>query len=156
MNSYHGLEHQNTTSICSSKKYDLNNRNQNFKQRIAGSRLMKLIWSFQSQNASQYEKLNTYTYIHTFQDIYAQQMIWRKTYFEAIDGEETTEDAFLETGAEYYHIVFFIHGGAIRLTNIKWNEKIEWFDFNQLKLSVNEEKEGRCLIGKDDDMGILD
>ena len=42
-------------------------------------------------------------------------MIWENAYFEAIDGEETTEDAFLETGAEDYHIVFFIHAGAIRL-----------------------------------------
>lgn len=32
------------------------------------------------------------------------------TYLEAIDGEEAAEDAFLEAGAEHYHVVLFIHG----------------------------------------------
>ena len=32
-----------------------------------------------------------------------------KRNLKAIDGEETTEDALLETGSKHNHIVFFIH-----------------------------------------------
>lgn len=33
----------------------------------------------------------------------------RYYYFESLDGEKTAENTFLETGAENYHVVLFIH-----------------------------------------------
>jgi hypothetical protein len=34
----------------------------------------------------------------------------KKPYLEAINGEKTAEDAFLETRTQHYHIILFIHG----------------------------------------------
>jgi hypothetical protein len=38
----------------------------------------------------------------------------KKKDLEAINGEKTTEDAFLETSTQYYHIILFIHDSEDR------------------------------------------
>lgn len=35
-----------------------------------------------------------------------------QAYLESINGEETTENAFLETSPKHYNVVFFIHGDS--------------------------------------------
>jgi hypothetical protein len=58
----------------------------------------------------------------------------KKKDLEAINGEKTTEDAFLETSTQYYHIILFIHDSEDRHCFLSW-----WGLGLELKVTGEEE-----------------
>jgi hypothetical protein len=62
----------------------------------------------------------------------------RERHLEAIDGEETAKNALLETSAENYHIVLFIHGRIRSLKREKrgelTKERREWIVGEVMKM----------------------
>lgn len=68
------------------------------------------------------------------------------TYFEAIDGEEATDDTFLQTGTENDDIILFIHFCQRSNENDEMNTKNEIL-YLFIKLSLCDELKNRKHVG---------
>ncbi|MEI4872588.1 hypothetical protein Q8G47_28055, partial [Klebsiella pneumoniae] len=58
---------------------------------------------------------------------------------EAVNGEETAEDAFLETSTEHYNIIFFIHG-------VNQSPAIQSIKREKMNTRVSDEREYLMLM----------